>query len=215
MGGITIECWSDPADGSKGSGKLEWRQSYDSLSQFYNLMEVQLGSDWMRAQPGWDLSGGDTEIFWAIKVLEWMSVISSDVISDLEDSGWRVHQNTVPNIALGGSCNYYVGTHIYWNPDEDYFTPPGSAPKKWNGFPPFAGLAHELGHAKEILEFGTSPDEQRSIRLENSARYQFYLCIPGYENLWPRPLTGNDDLGWTVEGAWKRYKSLAMLPIIR
>jgi hypothetical protein len=216
LGGVTIECWSDPVEGSGvGPGKLEWRQSYDSLDQFYDLMQDQLGLEWMSAQPGWKLSGGNTEIFWAVKTLEWMNVITGETISNLENTGWSILYIDRALPAFGNSCNGYIGKDIYWNPDENYFTPPGCAPKHWNRFPPLAGLAHELGHAIEIFEFGTSPDEQRAIRTENSARSMFYYCIPGYENIWPRPLTGNDDLAWTVEGAWKRYRRLALLPIIR
>jgi len=202
---MTVQLWND--------GVLTWTQPYDTLEQLYTTLEDTIQEEnWMESQPGWLLSGGNRDIFWAVKTLQWMDVFTSEEISRMENAGIRIVNNSGRDIRFGNSANGFIGQEdrIYWNPTERHCTPSGQEPANWNNFPPLAGLAHEMGHALDFVLHG-STTERPAIRKENAARYAFYLKFPGNENIWPRLLTGNNDLGSSPKKAWKKYYKIYTL----
>lgn len=99
-----------------------------------------------------------------------------------------------------------MGEIIEWSPFETNVTLPSENPiPNWNTYPTEAGLAHEIRHAVDWALYRRPHIQEHGIIKENSARYQFYLCVPGYGWVYPRPLTGNKDLGSTAEKAWYKW----------
>ncbi len=186
--------------------------SFSNLDEFYTWASQE--GNWQSIKDispaGWTLSGGNVTIFLALKVLEFLYVFSSEQILSIQKEGWSIVDNRGKERKIfGNSANGYIGTTIYWDPSETTWQPltegtSGDTSRNWHVFPAEAALAHELGHAYELVIYRETC-QPFAIMYENAARWAFYYVVPGYSNIWPRPLTGDKDLGWTVEWAWKRY----------
>ena len=78
------------------------------------------------------------------------------------------------------------------------------------------GLAHEIRHALDWIMAKLPHIQNNAILTENSVRYGFYECVPGYDWLYPRPLEGKykqDWTGLTAEKAWEKWNDGHPYPI--
>jgi RHS repeat-associated protein len=204
---LTLERWCD--------GKIIETKDFSDLAEFYKWGEEHVEQIREVSPAGSVLSGGNTKIFLALKVLEFLNVFSSVEISLIEGAGWSIVDNTGRRERrFGNSGNGYDAgiKRIWWNPNETFWYPGGSLRDgidfirkyRWTKYPAEAGLAHELGHANETLIYGTTSEEYAIMR-ENGARYAFHTTVPGWWKTWPRPLRGYKDLDSDVEWAWIFY----------
>jgi len=203
-GQLNLSYWID--------GERQWVRSFNNLDDFYDWAsnDENFTDVWVMSQPGWGLSGGDESIFWSIKALEFMGSFSPIEISIMEDEGWTIFNNSQREEDFGGSANGYRGTTIYWDPEEEFFRAEGAEARHWNNYPALAGLAHEMGHAWDLV-YKCETTQKSAIRRENRARYACYRLLPGYVNIWPRPLGGDKDLGRTIKRAWKNYYRTSLI----
>ena len=181
---------------------------YDSLDDFYDKAPGYFNDDWIHSQEAWAVANGDESLFFRLKVLEWTGAVSPSTWTLLANAGYSIAFNTVERDEYGGTATGYDTDRkiIEWNPLETHFKPPGANPAEWNKYPAEAGLAHEIGHVRYIITSGCK-DESHAIIKENAVRYGFYKSVPGYNWVFPRPLTGNNDLGSTAKKAWEKYFS--------
>jgi RHS repeat-associated protein len=211
-GSLRLALWTD--------GHVTWTSEltdFSNLTGFYTWAAGEL--DWIKdiSLAGWTLSQGNPTVFLAVKALEFLNVFSSVQISLIEDKGgWRIIDNSGKRkkTIFGNSANGYIGTTIYWDPGETSWQPLATGTRRhkdkarhWHTFPAEAALAHEMGHAYEVVTCGETC-QPYAIMYENAARWAFYYVVPEYiGRVWPRPLTGDKDLDSDIEWAWKRYNS--------
>ena len=179
-GKLTLAYWVD--------GNIDRTFDFNDLDEFNTWAEQpDILQDIINvSSAGWELSGEDTTLFLAIKALEFMYVFSSEQISMLEDAEWTIANNSTRQEDFGGSSNGYRGTTIYWDPAEEFSREEGAPERHWNNFPAVAGLAHEMGHAYDLVLYGETTQES-AIRKENATRYACYNLVQGYSKIWPRP----------------------------
>jgi hypothetical protein len=148
---------------------------------------ADLFEGWRRGQTRWELSGGDTTIFWMLQALRWIHPGWEAGIQYLEKHGAKP-------IKRGGNRYDWYHRQIYFNP-RAYIS--DSSPK-WMNANRIVLLAHEVAHAFHDLYFQVSSGkrigiltpvgklEQMAVYAENGIRQALFNVDPSCWDLRPR-----------------------------
>ncbi len=186
-----------------------WTQGFWSVADWcaYARTDPDLAPS-KAEQVGWELTGGDEEIFWPLQALFYLCPAYRSTVTVIESrpllydpfaGEWmtpRIEWTDGPNVS------YQPSATVRWNPT---IASVFDRSKRWHSFPPLVGLAHELVHAQQrVLEDKhayASAMQIDAMKGENLARYAFFRKVPRYADLRPRP--GNR--GFYLNGKFQAY----------